>query len=177
MTYKTHPTLNGEALLLLWQLPLCFCHVLGHFVLALLNRTHNLVVTTLHVQAGKYTVFGHVIDGMDVLDKMEKVPTGELYSHRDDKLVALYVSLLHQSLCERILRLGSPDVHIIVCSLIRHVRRMVAEQCKHACMQEPQIGHRRRSRSAMSPFTPTRWLSEEHSCCARGVRVCDVLYF
>ena len=52
MTYKTHPTLNGEALLLLWQLPLCFCHVLGHFVLALLNRTHNLVVTTLHVQAG-----------------------------------------------------------------------------------------------------------------------------
>jgi cyclophilin family peptidyl-prolyl cis-trans isomerase len=26
--------------------------------------------------AGKYTVFGHVIDGMDVLDRMEKVPTG-----------------------------------------------------------------------------------------------------
>jgi len=26
---------------------------------------------------GKYTVFGHVIDGMDVLDRMEKVPTGE----------------------------------------------------------------------------------------------------
>lgn len=23
---------------------------------------------------GKYTIFGHVIDGLDVLDKMEKVP-------------------------------------------------------------------------------------------------------
>ena len=27
---------------------------------------------------GKYTVFGHVIDGMEVLDKMEKIPTGDL---------------------------------------------------------------------------------------------------
>lgn len=27
--------------------------------------------------AGKYTVFGHVIDGLDVLDRMEKVPTGQ----------------------------------------------------------------------------------------------------
>jgi cyclophilin family peptidyl-prolyl cis-trans isomerase len=26
--------------------------------------------------AGKYTVFGHVIDGMDTLDKMERIPTG-----------------------------------------------------------------------------------------------------
>jgi cyclophilin family peptidyl-prolyl cis-trans isomerase len=26
--------------------------------------------------AGKYTIFGQVIDGMDVLDRMEKVPTG-----------------------------------------------------------------------------------------------------
>lgn len=26
--------------------------------------------------AGKYTVFGQVIDGMDVLDRMEKVPVG-----------------------------------------------------------------------------------------------------
>jgi peptidyl-prolyl cis-trans isomerase-like 3 len=25
---------------------------------------------------GKYTVFGHVIDGLDTLDKMERVPTG-----------------------------------------------------------------------------------------------------
>lgn len=25
---------------------------------------------------GKYTIFGHVIDGMDTLDKMERVPTG-----------------------------------------------------------------------------------------------------
>eukprot|EP00884_Botryococcus_braunii_P002905 jgi/Botrbrau1/12615/Bobra.0169s0142.1 len=25
---------------------------------------------------GKYTIFAHVIDGMEVLDKMEKVPTG-----------------------------------------------------------------------------------------------------
>jgi peptidyl-prolyl cis-trans isomerase-like 3 len=26
--------------------------------------------------AGKYTIFAHVIDGMEVLDKMEKVPVG-----------------------------------------------------------------------------------------------------
>lgn len=26
---------------------------------------------------GKYTVFGQVIDGMEVLDRMEKVPTDE----------------------------------------------------------------------------------------------------
>lgn len=26
---------------------------------------------------GKYTVFGHVIDGMDVLDRLERVPTGQ----------------------------------------------------------------------------------------------------
>ena len=25
---------------------------------------------------GKYTVFGHVIDGLEVLDKMERIPTG-----------------------------------------------------------------------------------------------------
>lgn len=30
--------------------------------------------------AGKYTVFGHVIDGLDVLDKMEKVPTGMFFN-------------------------------------------------------------------------------------------------
>lgn len=24
---------------------------------------------------GKYTIFGHVIDGLEVLDRMEKVPT------------------------------------------------------------------------------------------------------
>ena len=27
--------------------------------------------------AGKYTIFGQVIDGMEVLDKMEKAPVGE----------------------------------------------------------------------------------------------------
>ncbi|GAB4818595.1 hypothetical protein N2152v2_005641 [Parachlorella kessleri] len=25
---------------------------------------------------GRYTIFGHVIDGLEVLDKMERVPTG-----------------------------------------------------------------------------------------------------
>ena len=29
--------------------------------------------------AGKYTIFAQVIDGLDVLDKMEKVPTGILW--------------------------------------------------------------------------------------------------
>ena len=28
--------------------------------------------------AGKYTVFGHIIDGVEVLDKMEKVPVGNV---------------------------------------------------------------------------------------------------
>jgi peptidyl-prolyl cis-trans isomerase-like 3 len=26
--------------------------------------------------AGKFTIFGHIIDGMDTLDKIERVPTG-----------------------------------------------------------------------------------------------------
>ena len=30
----------------------------------------------LALAAGKYTVFGHIIDGVEVLDKMEKVPVG-----------------------------------------------------------------------------------------------------
>ena len=98
-----------------------------------------------------------------------------IHTHEYDECMALCASLLHQCLCGKIPRLGSPGMRIAVCSFIRHVRRMVAEPCK--CMQEPQIGHRRRSRLATSPFTPTRWLSEEPLCCARGVRVCDVLYF
>jgi len=28
------------------------------------------------VTTGKYTIFAHVIDGADVLDKMEKIPSG-----------------------------------------------------------------------------------------------------
>jgi len=28
--------------------------------------------------AGKYTIFAHVIDGMDVLEKMERTPTGDV---------------------------------------------------------------------------------------------------
>ena len=28
------------------------------------------------VCAGKYTIIGHVIDGLDTLDKMEKIPSG-----------------------------------------------------------------------------------------------------
>lgn len=27
--------------------------------------------------AGKYTIFGHVIDGFDTIDKMERIPTGD----------------------------------------------------------------------------------------------------
>lgn len=30
----------------------------------------------MRVGAGKYTIFGHVIDGMETLDKMERVPGG-----------------------------------------------------------------------------------------------------
>ena len=30
----------------------------------------------LCLAAGRYTIFGHVIDGLEVLDKMERVPTG-----------------------------------------------------------------------------------------------------
>ena len=33
---------------------------------------------TCTLPAGKYTVLGQVIDGLEVLDKMEKAPTGEL---------------------------------------------------------------------------------------------------
>ena len=30
---------------------------------------------------GKYTIFGHVIDGMEVLDRIEKQPTGMYSAH------------------------------------------------------------------------------------------------
>lgn len=30
----------------------------------------------LHACSGKYTIFGHVIDGMETLDKMEREPVG-----------------------------------------------------------------------------------------------------
>lgn len=33
---------------------------------------------------GKYTVFGHVIDGLDALDRMERVPTGQGDTPLDD---------------------------------------------------------------------------------------------
>jgi hypothetical protein len=56
-----------------------------------------------------------------------------IHAHVDDELVALCASLLHQCLCEKILRLGPPDVRIALCSFIRHLLRMIAEQCKHAC--------------------------------------------
>ena len=36
---------------------------------------------------GKYTIMGQVIDGMDVLDKLEKLPVGELI--RTHKLLSL----------------------------------------------------------------------------------------
>ena len=36
-------------------------------------------LTVALLVAGKYTVFGQVIDGMDVLDKMEKIKVGELH--------------------------------------------------------------------------------------------------
>ena len=49
----------------------------------LLTRIQSVSLSeSLSLLTGKYTVFGHVIDGMDVLDRMEKVPTGELgYPH------------------------------------------------------------------------------------------------
>ncbi len=39
---------------------------------------HGLTPSLMHSSqyAGKYTVFGQVIDGMDTLDRMEKVPVG-----------------------------------------------------------------------------------------------------
>ena len=33
--------------------------------------------SSLGIYAGKYTIIGVVIDGMDVLDKMEKIKVGE----------------------------------------------------------------------------------------------------
>lgn len=34
------------------------------------------LATTVSCFVGKYTIFGHVIDGLDTLDKMERVPIG-----------------------------------------------------------------------------------------------------
>ena len=55
-------------LLLYVGLDLCSCHVQP--------CTAAMCRTALLSCAGKYTVFGQVIDGMEVLDRMEKLPTG-----------------------------------------------------------------------------------------------------
>jgi hypothetical protein len=43
---------------------------------AYLQHSINLVNLDSYLFAGKYTIFAHVIDGMDVLEKMERTPTG-----------------------------------------------------------------------------------------------------
>ena len=45
-------------------------HQVDSYVVGLQNRLRSLLA------AGKYTVLGQVIDGMDVLDKMEKIKVG-----------------------------------------------------------------------------------------------------
>jgi cyclophilin family peptidyl-prolyl cis-trans isomerase len=42
-------------------------------VLRLLTLINGVLVCS-----GKYTIMGQVIDGMDVLDKLEKLPVGKL---------------------------------------------------------------------------------------------------
>ena len=55
------------------------CLPLNWFLLLfVLNAWHviDMLTSCACPPAGKYTVFAHVIDGMDVLDKMEKIPSG-----------------------------------------------------------------------------------------------------
>lgn len=67
--------------------------------------------------AGKYTVLGQVIDGLDTLDKMEKVPVG---AH----------SQLPSCMCLSMSAALSP---------------MQAVTCAMLTLQAPRIGRRRRS--------------------------------
>lgn len=56
-------------------------------------------VACIVTPAGKYTIMGQLIDGMDTLDKMEKVPVGDATQRRPS---SLHVSFL----------IGSMTAHI-----------------------------------------------------------------
>lgn len=90
ITYKAHPHLNGESpsgaaaragghCLQLTPAAACrralYCP--AQAALAAGRPTHSpCSVRSLFCPAGKYTIFGQVIDGLEVLDRMEKAPTG-----------------------------------------------------------------------------------------------------
>ena len=69
ITYNKHPHLNGEP----HSTALQGCP-------DALQRASIVFELAPIWTAGKYTIFAHVIDGMDVLDSMEKVQVGEICS-------------------------------------------------------------------------------------------------
>jgi Cyclophilin type peptidyl-prolyl cis-trans isomerase/CLD len=80
-----------------------------------LAMLHDPVVLTsmLALCSGKYTIMGQVIDGMDVLDKMEKLPVGKL-TRRTSAFCAciscypvMYVAHAYLHICGlQVLRIG-----------------------------------------------------------------------
>ncbi len=96
ITYAKHPTLDGAPS---WLVPhpgdmICLC------CLHVGSRAERGDV-------GVYTIFGHVIDGMDTLDKMEKIPSaGEKFRLRSP--YALYLlrgqSCFSDCTCMRLLQ-------------------------------------------------------------------------
>ena len=78
------------------------------------------------MHTGKYTVFGHVIDGMDVLDRMEKVPTGESWLYG---MISL-PSKASQRIIANFLKVsGLGHVMCLPCLQLRHTYRSQ----QHAC--------------------------------------------
>ena len=57
-------------------------------------------LTRFGIHAGKYTIIAHVIDGMDVLDKMEKNKVG-MCRHFCISSGQDFVPSLHIGLCEK----------------------------------------------------------------------------
>ena len=71
ITYAKHPTLDGAPSRPCVQSSQVTC-----------SAAYGYDTELHHAVAGVYTIFGHVIDGMDTLDKMEKIPSAGQFTLR-----------------------------------------------------------------------------------------------
>ena len=139
ITFKAQPSLNGNTpvgkrslRLEAWYFDClaCICPQIAP------ERIQN--ISAVHVQqrsqhdlqplmaAGKYTIFAHVIDGMDVLEKMERTPTGT-YSE--------LTSCFHKKHLRNAMLSRTPDsLNIHLCRWWRQtLQRNQAQEHHHSC--------------------------------------------